>query len=982
MFETSPRNDHILPERIVVCVAEADTPEGARAIHRKIWNLGRSPFLLVKLPNQLRVYSGFQYDEQDPNSGLIDSLDLYTNLLGELDPDVQQRLQEYSAEAINSGQIWVDAAKKIDAKNRVNRRLLYDLRLLETKIVDQIDADEATALRIAHSLIGKYIYLKYLRDRRILSNEWLEEEGIAIGSAFGRNATLTGLSRLSDAIENRFHGGIFPLAKKDRPFLTNEVVALVASVFEGDSAAGQMHLGFQAYDFSYIPVETLSEIYEQFLRAQGMDKLDGAVYTPEPLADYLICEVNSVKPLTARMKILDPCCGSGVFLVLAFQRLIEQKLQTNQSLSAPEIRKILVDSIYGIERNEEACRVATLSLILTMLNYIDPPELHKNKLFKFPDLLNTRIFNADFFNSESLFWSRRLKFDWILGNPPWIQPSTINELEKERFVLEWIRAPENQSSRPVLKNRVAEAFSWKVVECITSDGAIGLVLHAKSLFNHYSERYRKHFFASANVRRITNFSNLAYTLFDRRGEAPAYTVVYSPHLSERVANIIHCAPLVANQTASFSAIGGGQFKGPWMLTINEEEIRSVRTVDAASGDSSFWKFAMWGSPRDIHCNRRLLAIFDTRLGEIESGRRWNLKGGFKLTKEASRSPLYEVIDAPELHGRKVLNVDTMGSAGCSLQVPSFALRPIERYEEKVDVRSGKAGLLTAAAPHLILNLKYFAFSEEDFIIPKPHVGLSAPQTDGDHLRALSVILNSSFGRYLMFWRNASWGIERSQIASPKDIRPVNLPVLSKIQIRRFARIHKKLAELEVTKSCPPDEIRRQLDDITQQILHIPSSLRSIVDDFWLIRFTLNKGKTSGPALKPPKEPDLRRYGESMKSELDGFAFDGEIKHGVSIVYSPSLIVCEVSLHSRDSISEVTVKSASRSTEPMLKKLSIALESEYSQWFYVRRGMRIFEQNRVFVCKSPRLLDWTGTQAQLDARDIIAEASQNFPNENK
>ena len=60
--------------------------------------------------------------------------------------------------------------------------------------------------------------------------------------------------------------------------------------------------------------------YEQFIEDA---KSKGAVYTPEILADYLLSEVNAVKPLTQETKILDPACGSGVFLVLAFRRLIE-----------------------------------------------------------------------------------------------------------------------------------------------------------------------------------------------------------------------------------------------------------------------------------------------------------------------------------------------------------------------------------------------------------------------------------------------------------------------------------------------------------------------------------------------------------------------------------------------------------------------------------------------------------------------------------
>src|SRR5258708_37826003 len=85
----------------------------------------------------------------------------------------------------------------------------------------------------------------------------------------------------------------------------------------------QWHFVFRAYDFAYIPIEILSEVYEQFIEDS---KKKGAIYTPEILADYLLSEVNTVKPLTEETKILDPACGSGVFLVLAYRRLIEAEL--------------------------------------------------------------------------------------------------------------------------------------------------------------------------------------------------------------------------------------------------------------------------------------------------------------------------------------------------------------------------------------------------------------------------------------------------------------------------------------------------------------------------------------------------------------------------------------------------------------------------------------------------------------------------------
>jgi type I restriction-modification system DNA methylase subunit len=116
------------------------------------------------------------------------------------------------------------------------------------------------------------------------------------------------------------------------------------------------------------------------------------------------------------MKILDPSCGSGIFLVLVYKRLVELELATKNSakLAPEELRGLLVESIFGVEREADACNVAELSLILTLLNYIEPPELHKNSDFKFPRLRDGNIFNADFFDDTSTFWESGKFFDWIV----------------------------------------------------------------------------------------------------------------------------------------------------------------------------------------------------------------------------------------------------------------------------------------------------------------------------------------------------------------------------------------------------------------------------------------------------------------------------------------------------------------------------------------------------------------------------------------
>ena len=71
--------------------------------------------------------------------------------------------------------------------------------------------DSGLDLPTAHALIGKYVYIRYLWDRKILSPQWLEENEIDIDDVLGHKATLKGLRKLVDAVDERFNGHIFPL---------------------------------------------------------------------------------------------------------------------------------------------------------------------------------------------------------------------------------------------------------------------------------------------------------------------------------------------------------------------------------------------------------------------------------------------------------------------------------------------------------------------------------------------------------------------------------------------------------------------------------------------------------------------------------------------------------------------------------------------------------------------------------------------------
>jgi tRNA1(Val) A37 N6-methylase TrmN6 len=572
-FKTAPTSGCEDGLKTAVVVAEVKTEEEGRALRKKLWNFGNVAFVIILLPSQIRVYTGFSFSDEGKRDLLAkdDTLDI-----------VQGVLSDFHSSEIDSGNIWRRYGKKLKIQNRVDSHLLLNLEKLDRYLVYEKQLDP----KCTHAIIGKFIYFSYLRDRRILSDEWLSKHNIDANSVFGRTTTLSSFLSLSKLLDDRFEGTIFPFVPDNK--LSDDIISLISAVFWGDEPLGQLSLDFSLYDFSYIPVELLSSIYEQFLHIEGKGDSVGAYYTPEPLAGYLISEICSFKSLTQQTKILDPCCGSGVFLVLVYRRLIELELVNKEltKLTPNDLRAILVNNIFGIERNIEACLVTQFSLILTLLSYLDPPDLHQNEDFKFPDLHSSNIINADFFESKVNF---PFKFDWIIGNPPWFE---VEDFDEEHNVVDWIK--NNKLLSPVARNRVCEAFTWKVAECLSEDGYAGLVVHATSLTNKQSLKFRQAFFKKNTVVKITNFSNLAYILFEKRAEAPAATIIYRKGTQEDKPNVIHFAPFVYNQIPICSL----SRKYSWVITVYDSDVQSIPYERIVKDHSNIWKLALWGNYRD------------------------------------------------------------------------------------------------------------------------------------------------------------------------------------------------------------------------------------------------------------------------------------------------------------------------------------------------------------------------------------------------
>ena len=681
----------------------------------------------------------------------------------------------------------------------------------------------------------------------------------------------------------------------------------------------------------------------------------------------MLAELDALHPLQLDHKVLDPCCGSGVFLVLAYRRLIE-RLWSDQGErpKAEAMKRLLQENIFGVEKDQEACYITAFSLTLTLLSHLEPPELQANADFQFPTLVGSNIYQADFFDDACPIFQKELRFDWVMGNPPWEGADERNE--SHRHALDWMREAA-KSGREVGERRLDVAFTWRAGDALKEGGYAGLLVMATSLVNSSSSNYRKEFFTAFYVKRITNLSNFMRILFmgpeGKRAEAPCACLIYEKDSSTLREPILHFGPFVANQKPLSAK---GQRRKAWTLTIYESDIQEIDYQDAIDDIPSLWKTALWGGYQDRRALRRLKKLLPITLASVIEERGWLMCEG-PYIKPLNKESKSKFVPAPQLEGQRILETKLLKTR---FAITEEALPHLETERQFIGKRFGPKGLQLIPAPHILLTAEVAVYSDQDFVIPAPKVGIVADREDADYLKATAFYLNSSMARYTHFFHNPNWGIFIDTV-NRETIGAIPFMQLSTEQVRKLAKAYDELAGREQTylaeyaplQGVLPD-LQNEVDEKVDAILKIPKSLSILAREFMQVRYQLSKGKLGDTAIEPPTADQLKEYGEQLRSQIDDFA---RRHHRITIQAGQEAIIATVEVTSESHTLPIVI---SRKPNSIAKEILNTVKEKHSQWAYVQRSVRIFDGPHVHIIKTGRLLDWTRTQAVQDAADLISE----------
>ena len=752
-------------------VAHIDNAEVAE-LHRKFWNLGGAPILVVMSPTDVHIYSGLVRPvEYTPGAGQIPAF------VARIDA-VSAALAEFRL-AVESGAFIRKHARAFDPVHRVDRDLLRSLNATRERLLDQPLTQAEPA--VLDALLCRLVFTSYLLDRGVIDANYLEERAglsnaeklVDVLSARPRSAARDNLFQLFRALAHDFNGDLFgDDFESEAHVVTEAQIELLEDFFRGTDENRQPQ--FWPYDFSAIPIETISAIYEQFI---GKRRKQGAFYTPQFLAELVLD--MALAPLSSLLnrRFLDPACGSGVFLVGLFNRIAQEWRQKNPNASndqrATELRKVLCQRLCGVDISLTACRIAAFSLYLAYLDQLSPRHIRRlqnaghwlPKLLHHPDRpsgsdVEGNIWCGDFFSPEDHYPTDA---HLVIGNPPWATTATSSSPAAR-----WCR----EHGVPNLPDKqIATAFAWKAPQHVRTDGRLALLLPHGLLFNR-SDTARRHqhgFFSRHAVDQVLNLTDHQRMLFEG-SEHPAIMITYKPGPPDLATHRLQYLTPKADWFATQSEV----------IAIYPEDRKDVAVTDLLSEldspDSPLPWPRTWATRRDQRLIDRLgeyprLASVVRRVKESAPEKPWIVSAGLRPPGASDDADQSETVNLPSRHF-----IETRSSA-IDLFVDTSDCRTLDTPTYVVGTRSNKA---TDAfrSPHVLIKEGYSGVAYADFDVSflLSLRAISGPKHHRKLLMFLAAYLRSPLARYYLFHTSTGWGIGRQRVGLDELLKlPFPLP---------------------------------------------------------------------------------------------------------------------------------------------------------------------------------------------------------------
>lgn len=956
-------------------------------IHKHIWNYQKVLFLYVYNDVEIRIYNC----TEKPFVGLQDSD--YNEQLKKIEIQsanyhdtnaIKKLVAIFSSTAIDSGIIWtlpeaVEIRKKINLQRRVDKYLVDSLTAT-TKCLLELGLTDIT---IIHKIILRSLFLLYLEDRGATDAHFYNTIKTEANSYFDILEDVNATYQLYATLEKQFNGNVFSVVEGEKDKVNKKHLQLIKKCFINgyeDKEQYELFSNWRLFDFKIIQIELLSEIYERFLAEtdEKKKKNAGAFYTPPSLVTLILDEVLPInkKHTNYNVKILDPACGSGIFLVESYRRLLKryENAHNEKLTNFEQLKKILTDNIYGIEQNDQAIIVAAFSLYLALVDNLDPKTLWIST--KLPCLVNDpnnvpikkqgyNLFCRDTIAQNEDIES--ISFDLVIGNPPF---GTENK-PKGVVLSPNIR---NYCSRHGFAKEMVLPFLHKAIH-FAPNGKIALIFNTKILTNVNStyKTFREWLFNECYVEKIYNFSILRNAPTDFGGQlfgSAIGPVCVGFYQKEQPINNDNKLVYYAPKTYIKNNILEG-------VIIDNSDVKYLPYEECKKSDSKIWKIAMWGGENDASLIEHLSKMPKLETYLTAQGISYGL--GLQFVDSTTKKIVYSE-DVPNAYIRPE-HINRYISYNLTDIQDGISAKSKEIYNLRTNIVQGqkinrfrRLGNTSAyKAPHVLVKEGLqksnicASFFSEDCSFNSKVIGLHVD--DEKLLKGLTCFLNSSLVEYFIFLCSPSIGIEREEVKI-NEIK--NLPFLLQTDdLYKLADLYDLLLKRDsIQTEVNEDTIEKQINDFICDKYGMSAKEKLLIRDFSTMTKQLMM-KSYKNAMYPVNTEEMIRYTSRVCNEINDFLTDTTLK--ISGSYYASQTYSSLSLIKLSFDNELTTQTHNTydvSTE--LDKLDKLLWEQRGEGIYFRKKVTYYDNNDIYVIRPNQKRFWTESMAIEDATEIILE----------
>ena len=937
-------------------------------IQHTCWNFQKVLFLYVYTKTEIRIYNcsvkPFVLDKNIADLKLKSQLQELQLFCCEETEEVKLKTLNtlFSRIAIDTGFIWsaIEAKEikdKLNLQNRVDKYLIKSLINVSRKLEKEGLKDKD----IIHKLVMRSLFLLYLEDKGATTKPFYATFLDHADSYFKVLENIEATYNLFQRLSNDFNGSLFTITQEERNLVKPNHLELIKKCFiNGCENDEQITLfeGWRLFDFSIIRIELLSEIYENFLSEldEKNKKDSGTFYTPPSLVELILNEKLPIQKdkTNYNIKTLDPSCGSGIFLVQSFKRLVkryENKYQ--KKLTDFDILvKILKDNIFGIEIEPKSIKVAAFSLYLALLDNLDPKTGWWNGNIKFPYLINDpedstlneqgyNLFKRDTISDFEI--SELQNFQLVVGNPPFGTKNLSTTIkvycEANDFAKEMVLPFMHKAPLLAPKGEIALIFNTKV---LTNTGGT-------------YQNFRQWLFNQNYVEKIYNFSilrkakkNFGGQLFGSAVE-PISIVFYQKEKPENPKETI-------TYYAPKTYIKNDVLEG---IVIDSSDEKHLPRIECEKKDSKIWKIAMWGS------------YFDFEL--IKKHEKNSLKDYFKNNNDKWIKGTGLHIPSKDYNNKE--NLITPDKTINTTRVSRYLVNESNLQDNnteylKIDKKLTEAPFLIVKKGITKGNI-YASLVDFDTCFLNRIYGVKTE--DIDSLKILLLYFNSTYAKYFQFNFSSAWGLKYDDIL---DNELYSLP-----NIFDFLNNEVKLDLLTLI-----DKILsiKKSNEVNQNILHLEEEIDQIIyndvlklskDEQIIIQETLIYGlnlfekQEKSDAVKHVLKIDY--YSNRLTNDLNNWLDDVDLKASVT----------HYNIDKNCPLYMVKISFGNEYRKPILSKEDIYKElktldkklwEEESQNLYFRKKLNYYDNNDVYIIKPNQRRFWSQTAAMEDCKSLLVE----------